>query len=111
MHSETTQVIHEHAAPTHIKESGNTSDLMVATIIALLLVHHLMTSATIYGFSRAFVTHSSKRYIGTFTSKEKSAHHESSQKILQSPPHSYKRMAQTPICASITVKGSNSPNT
>ena len=84
--------------------------LMVATIVALLLVYPLVTSATIYGFSCAFIMYSSNRYIGTFTNKEKSAYHESSRKILQSPPHSYQCMTQTPL-AHTTVKGGNVPNT
>ena len=65
---------------------------------------------TIYGFSYVFVVHSSKRYTGTFNNREKLIHHESSHKILQSPPHSYRRVTQTPL-ASTTTKGINIPST
>jgi hypothetical protein len=77
VYPEVAQVIHEHAAPTHIKENGNTSDgRHHRHSLAGISSHN--SSATIHSFSHVFVTHSSKRYIGTSTNKEKSAHHESS---------------------------------
>ena len=104
MHSETTQVIHEHAAPTHIKENGNTSD--GRHHCGSLAGESSYNECNDHGGIRTFLTHSSIIYRGTFTNKEKSVHHESSQEILLSPPHSYGCLTQTPI-VSTTTKGSN----